>query len=192
MNKNFIRKQKIVAKAISCYDVSHMWEDVNDRPWLCPICHNVVEQIPNMEYKVRKTKSRDLVCTYDGFFIASQKFKDFCDENGYEDITFVQFPKSPKFYFFFPNKIYPLDYVRMKTQFIRYRECCGQYDAVIGRAYIYRHLTNEIEDTDFICRADYLFSSYLTKDPVVIIGKETLEKMIRYGLSGFFCDNVYE
>ena len=185
-------KLNIVAKAIICYEVPHMWEDVNERPGLCPVCHSVVEQIPNMEYKVRKTKSRDLVCTYDGFYIASQKFKDFCDENGYEDITFVQFPKSPKYYFFLPNRIYPLDYVRMKTRFIGYRECCGQFYDIVGCYNIYRCSTCDINENDFICRTKYLFSSSYIKRPRVIIGKETLDKMIKYGLSGFHTNNVYE
>lgn len=186
-----MENKKIVAKLISCNDAPHMWEKKAERPGLCPKCHNVLEQIPNLRYKVRKTKNRDLVCTYDGFHIASQKFKDFCEENGYEDVTFVQFPKSPNFYFFLPNKIYQLDYVRMKTQFIGYNECCGQYDAVIGCLF-YRHSINEIKGNDFICRADYFFAGFLNKGPIVIIGTETLDKMIKYGLSGFHCENVYE
>ena len=186
-----MEKKEIVAKAISCYEVPHMWEHKEERPGLCPVCHNVLEQIPNMGYKVKKTKSRDIVCTYDGFHIVSQKFKDFCDENGYEDITFVQFPKSPNFYFFLPNKIYPLDYARMRTQFIGYNNCCGQYDAVIG-CYFYRQLTDNVERNDFICRAEYFFADSLNKGPIIIIGTETLKKMIKYGLCGFYCHNVYE
>lgn len=186
-----MEKGKIVAKEISCNNVDHMWEHRYERPGLCPICHNVIKQIPNMEYKVRKSKGRDIVCTYDGFRIVSQKFKDFCDENGYEDITFVQFPKSPNYYYFFPNKIYPLDYVRMRTRFIGYHECCGQFDAVIGGTF-YRRSVNEDEGNDFICRAYYLYSDRYNKIPVVIIGTETLEKMIKYGLSGFHCFDVYE
>lgn len=187
-----MEKRKIVAKRISCYDAPHMWDDTDVRPGLCPICHNVLEQIPNLLYKVRKTKSRDIVCTFDGFLIVSQKFKNFCDENGYEDITFVRFFKSPKFYFFLPNRIYPLDYVRMKTQFIEYHECCGQYDAVIGCCDLYRRLVDCIKGNDFICRADYFFAGLFNKHPVVIIGTETLDKMIKYGLSGFYCHDVYE
>ena len=189
--EDYFMEKKIVAKTISCYEVPHMWEHGNERPGLCPICHNVVEQIPNIEYKVRKTKNRDLVCTYDGFYIASQKFKDFCDENDYDDIIFVQFPKSPNYYFFLPNKIYHLDYVRMKTRFIGYHECCGLYDEVIGSKF-YRSVTVESNIKDFICRSDYFFADFLNKSPIVIIGKDTLDKMIKYGLSGFYCGNVYE
>jgi hypothetical protein len=182
----------IVAKSISCNDVPHMWENGNERPGLCPICHNVLEQIPNMEYKVRKTKSRDLVVTYDGFYIVSQKFKNFCDENNYEDLTFIQLPKSPQYYFFLPRKIYKLDYVRMKTKFIGYKSCCGQYEAVCGYVNFYRDKENDIEGNDFICCADFLFAEHLIKTPIVIIGSKTLDKMIEFGLSGFHGYNVYE
>ena len=54
-SKNVI-KGNIVAKMISCNDSDHMWDHGYERPGLCPICHNVIEFIPNLEYKVRKNK----------------------------------------------------------------------------------------------------------------------------------------
>lgn len=187
-----MEKKNIVAKTISGYYVPHMWDDTDVRPGLCPICRNVLEQIPNLLYKVRKNKSRDFMGTFDGFLIVSQKFKNFCDENGYEDITFARFFKSPNFYFFCPNRIYPLDYVRMETQFIGYNECCGQYDEVVGWRDFYRRSVDCIKGNDFICRADYFFAAFFNKSPIIVIGTETLEKMIKYGLSGFYCHDVYE
>lgn len=190
-SKNVI-KGNIVAKMISCNDSDHMWDHGYERPGLCPICHNVIEFIPNLEYKVRKNKNRDLMVTYDGFHIASQKFKDFCDENGYDGLKFVQFPKSPKYYFFYPQKIYQLDYVRRKTTFGGHRSCCGLYDEVIGCLPAYKHPNNSVEGDDFICRTEFYFGGGLNATPFIIIGKETFEKMLEFGLSGFHCYNVYE
>ena len=187
-----MEKNKIIAKCIDCNDTSHMWECSKfERPGLCPVCHNVVEQIPNLEYKVRKNKRRDLMITYDGFHIASQKFKNFCDENGYENLIFIQFPKSPQYYFFIPQVTFKLDPERGKFQFGNYRECCGCYDDVT-LTYRYKCKDEKIDSNDFIRRSNYLFAGGLNAFPLIIIGTKTFEKIIEYGLSGFSCSNVYE
>jgi hypothetical protein len=38
----------------------------------------------------------------------------------------------------------------------------------------------------------YFFAGALDAYPLIIIGKDTLAKIIKYGLSGFHCLNVYE
>lgn len=39
---------------------------------------------------------------------------------------------------------------------------------------------------------DDFFLVFFNSTPLIIIGTETFEKMIEYGLSGFHCTNVYE
>lgn len=39
---------------------------------------------------------------------------------------------------------------------------------------------------------DDFFLVFFNSTPLIIIGTETFEKMIGYGLSGFHCTNVYE
>ena len=70
--------EKLVAKIVIGYDIAYMYNNEN-RPGTCPICHNIIEQIPDPLYKVPKKKG-DLFYTYDHFCIVSEKFKRFCDE----------------------------------------------------------------------------------------------------------------
>ncbi|MBQ5982019.1 MAG: hypothetical protein IJL54_07630 [Prevotella sp.] len=184
-------KEIIVAKILFCYDTPHMWENGTNRPGLCPVCHNVIEQIPNMDYIVRKNRYRDIAVTYDGFFVVSQKFKAFCDENKYDSLEFVQLPKSPSYYFFAPHKIYELDYIRRGTEFKGYHECCGRFDSIAGCSPAYKHINNNIKNDDFICRSDVFFGSDLNAGPIIIIGMRTLEKIKSYDLSGMYFKNVY-
>lgn len=102
--------EKLVAKIVIGYDIAYMYNNEN-RPGTCPICHNIIEQIPDPLYKVPKKKG-DLFYTYDHFCIVSEKFKRFCDERAYPHLTFVALTKSVGYYFFVPQDIYKLDYIR--------------------------------------------------------------------------------
>ena len=68
----------VVAKVFFCDDLNRFMYETNNFPGLCPYCHNTLQKIPNLEFKTRTRK--DIVCTYDGFYIVSEKFKSFCDE----------------------------------------------------------------------------------------------------------------
>ena len=72
--------------------------DTSDIPGLCPYCHNTLEKIPNLEFRTQTRK--DIVWTYDGFYIVSEKFKDFCEEQGLKELAFTPLKKSPGHYYF--------------------------------------------------------------------------------------------
>lgn len=101
----------MVAKILGYYDMDHMYPNKFDNPGLCPVCHNTIEQIPDVMYKVCKKKG-DVFCTYDGFTIVTEKFKQFCEDRKYPHLIFTPLVKSPGYYFFLPQDIYKLDYER--------------------------------------------------------------------------------
>ncbi len=183
--------KKIVAKEFGGYDMDHMYPNKYDNPGLCPVCHNTIEQIPNMMYKVRKRKG-DMFCTYDGFTIVTEKFKQFCEERKYPHLIFTPFVKSPGYYFFLPQDIYQLDYERRHVKFIDRRDCCGCYDEVIGATPGYKARSFSMPTNDFICRAEYLFASYGGKGPVLIAGLDTAVEMKKYGLKGIYFHDIFE
>lgn len=45
--------ETVVAKIISMPDIEYMYDNEN-RPGTCPICHNTLEKIPDVHYKVEK------------------------------------------------------------------------------------------------------------------------------------------
>lgn len=182
---------KVVAKALRCaYDTgSYMYNNINERPDCCPICHNTLKHIPN---KYSKLHSEDDICvTLDGYYIISEKFYNFCKEGNYQNLRIVPLESSKGFYFFEPMDIFGLDYELYKTKFIDKRECCGSYDEVIGPPVIKAKDYN-IESNDFIMQAKYYFGSYDKKNIIIIIGTETAKKMKDYGLKGILFKNIYD
>jgi hypothetical protein len=178
-----------VAKIIFGSDLDYMYDN-ESRPGLCPVCHNTIKKIPDLMYRVTKRKP-DLMHTYDGFCIVSEKFKGFCIEREYPNLTFIALVKSKGFYYFEPHDIYGLDYARRKVQFITKRDCCGNYDEVIGATPGYKSKDFDIGTNDFVCRAEYFFGSHGRKGPLIIIGLETVKAMKEYGLRGIYFDDIY-
>lgn len=173
--------EKLVAKIVMGHDIAHMYCNEN-RPGTCPICHNTVEKIPDSLYKVSK-KRGDFFYTYDGFCIVSEKFKRFCDERGYPNLTFVTLTKSIGYYYFMPEDIYRLDCARSRIQFINKRDCCGSYDETIGST-LYKASDFSMPTNDFICRSEYYFASYGCKFRLIIIGLDTATAMKAIGFKG--------
>jgi len=184
-------KGKVVAKILGGDDVEFMYDDKRQNPGLCPICHNALQKIPNLEYKIPKKKG-DVFFTYDAFCIVTEKFKRFCETNKYEELTFTALPKSRGYYYFEPEKIFRVDVVKRRTEFIRKRECCGQYDEVIGASPAYKAKDYYIPSDDFICISDYWFGSYEQKSPEIIVGLKTAGKMKQAGISGIYFIDVME
>jgi hypothetical protein len=129
--------------------------------------------------------------TYDEFCIVSEKFKSFCVERKYPNLTFIALVKSKGFYYFEPHDIYGLDYVRRKVRFITKRDCCGNYDEIIGTAPSYKSKDFDIGTNDFVCCSEYLFGSNGRKSPLIIIGLETVKAMKEYGLRGICFSDIY-
>ena len=184
-------KGRVVAKTLSGPDIDFMYYNHFKKPGLCPICHNLIKMIPDMNYKVKGARGRDILCTNDDFDIVSQKFKDFCDERHYEGLTFLQFPKSPNYYYFRPNLIYPIDYQRTQPIFTNKRDCCGQYDEVLtGINYKEKNFTPPSDD--FIYRSYDMYGYKFRKSPLIIIGLTTYKEMKKAKLKGLCFKDVYE
>ena len=139
--------ETVVAKTISVPDIEYMYDNEN-RPGTCPVCHNTLEKIPDIHYKVAKKKA-DILLTYDGYYIVTEKFKAFCKENKYSNVCFTKLTDSTGYYFFMPQDIYILDYIHRKT------------------------------------------GTKGCKDPLIIIGLETEQKMKAFGIKGVSYINVY-
>ena len=182
--------KKVVAKYIGGYDIGYMYQSPSLMPGLCDVCHNRLEDVPNMAYKIRKKKG-DMFCTYDHYCIVTEKFKTFCDENHYPGLKFTAITASPGFYHFMPTIVYKLDSVRSEIRFRNRRECCGAYDEV-QHSDLFTQEGFSMPNDDFICRSEYLFGSFTKKGPSIIIGLLTMRKMKSYGLRGICYFDVYE
>ena len=97
----------VVAKAVHCYDIKEMYNVPRNMPGLCPVCHNTIEKIPNLDYYTSTDK--DIAITYDGFYIVRDRFKLFCERQGYEGLRFVPLKNSLRHFYFMPEKIFQMD-----------------------------------------------------------------------------------
>lgn len=181
-------KGKVVAKMLIGSDADCMYSSPDEEPGLCPTCHNSLKKIPDLDYRMHKKKG-DFFSTDDAFCIVTEKFKSFCESNGYEGLEFTLFPKSPGYYYLEVKNVFRLD--TAITKFMNKRECCGSYDEII-RPSSYKHKEQYMATDDFICRSEYCYGSYNRKSPVIIVGTRTVGKMRQFGLSGIYFDNVRE
>lgn len=106
-------------------------------------------------------------------------------------MCFTKLTDSTGYYFFMPQDIYILDYIHRKTRFLNKRECCGSYDEIIGATPAYKLSSFSTESNDFINRSEYYFGTKGCKDPLIIIGLETEQKMKAFGIKGVSYINVY-
>lgn len=174
----------VVAKTIEPYDIDHMYDDPDKMPGLCPVCHYTIEKIPNLDYHTATTK--DIAMTYDGFFIVRDRFKRFCDEQGYENLTFIPLNKSSKHYYFMPNDIFPID---VKHTIIEHagKQCpqCGRYQWVGTGGHTLFSNCHFGSEEDFIMRLNILMGDRTQKFDTIIVGLKTAELMKQYDLKGF-------
>ena len=204
-----------MCKKISGYDIDFMYQDppkeyhagwfikeilsriINPNPkkeyhvGLCPVCGNTLEQIPDPLYQLSKKRSGDLYYTYDGFCVVSEKFKQFCDMKEYPNLTFVKLVNTHGYYYFMPNDIFEIDYIRSKTRFSNKRTCCGSWDGIWGLAK-YKDANYVLTTNDFIRRGQLLRGSQGRKSPDIIVGLKTYEDMMNYGLMGICTFDVFE
>ena len=171
----------VVAKRLAVDDLKRYMYEENDFPGLCPYCHFTLEKVPNLEFRTRTKK--DIVWTYDGFYVVSERFRRFCDEQGFKDLIFIPLRKSPGHYYFEPAMRFPIDFVN--TIFEHEGEpCpkCGNYKWFGGPHRIYSERLFE-EDDNFICRTPEYFGDRDRKFFLIIVGLKTYRLMKEYGFS---------
>jgi hypothetical protein len=151
-------------------------EKLFDLPFLpkCDKCgYRTDYRYTNKDFKLKR-RTLDVSSTYDGIAIVSLKFKEFCIRYGYENLVFIDLPKSPNFFQFY-----------VKNSFINYdaslkeRLCdkCGHYESIVGPSMQLDNFTEPLEDGFY--QSDLLFASGNEKSPIIIISPVTKEKLIK-------------
>lgn len=178
----------VVAKDLSAYDAEYMYKDWDNMPGVCPYCHSKFKSVPDINYRLRK-RIFDVYCTYDGFFIVSEKFKNFCEINKYGNIVFESF-KNKGYYFFEPQSIFLTNIFWHPFNKLGYWcDKCKHYSEVSGG--VLKDDTFILESDDFIMRTDNFRGSFESKSPEIIVGLKTMEKMKAFGLKGLVFTDVW-
>ena len=172
----------IVAKIICGPDADDMYNFYKGEkdPGLCEKCKTRLEMIPNPNYRVR-IKGRDFQNTYDGYYIVSERFKSFCEQNNYPNLSFTQ-TKTKGYYTFLPQKIYQTS-SDIGITYSHLNECCDLYSHVYVSHRLYVRDKNFIqEEDDFIARTEILYGDNSYKHYMIVIGNKTYVKMKEFGL----------
>ena len=196
------KMNKIVGHTLDGHDNgTYMYEPGDKALPLCPRCGYRLNFFPtNPDYALKKrfkpltgqsvvSKETALSCTYDHQTIVSQGFKDFCLQQGYEGLNFIEFPKDPwHFHLIITNQV-KFDSARNQPRFLEMCPTCGNYDGVItsGRALL--ELTEPLVDGFY--RTDLLFGSGDRKNPLIVVGTGTKSKLKAMNFKGLIFEPAY-
>ncbi len=156
---------------------------------ICPACGLLLNfEYHNPDLKLRRS-TFDLSHCYDVGTIVSLRFKEFCIRQNYTNVRFSAFYASQNYYqFFIDNKI-ALDTVKRDIQFVKKCKHCHRYKEVIGATPAF--LKNEEYIPDGFFTSDLFFGSDNSKNPVIIIGTETREKLQTEKIKGLWFEPIY-
>lgn len=156
--------------------------------YCCPYCHTFSQRVPNPSYIV-PPRGSDIRITLDGFYIVSQKFKDFCESNSYTGVTFYQFPLSLGHYYM--DIISPVIPIKLdKVTGASLCPYCGKQEYMHGIG-ISLFPGFKLDNDDFIARSDLELGAGDAQQYLILTGLETERKFREAKLKGLIFDNLY-
>jgi hypothetical protein len=114
-----------------------------------------------------KNSMQDFSITYDGFWIVSVKFRDFCIAQNYDDLEFEKFQSNNDYFNLKVNNVVVFDYEKRRTRFEKRCNLCGNFESIVGATPTYLLVKSPIKTG--ILRTDILFGSGNEKHSLVIV-----------------------
>ncbi|CAA0235577.1 hypothetical protein [Tenacibaculum maritimum] len=150
----------------------------------CTICNTPRNREINPRFKLGE-KRADIMHTYDGYTIVSERFKKFCEFNNYKGLSFEKLPNNENFYSFTSTNIVALDTVRRKIHFSEYCKSCNRYASIAGADPAFAKDSN-LNLEDGIYRSDIEFGYAYEQHPIFIISLNTYKKMKKEKFKGIY------
>ena len=122
-------------------------------------------------FRVRR-RDADLVATYDGYLLGSQRLRNHCVENLSPGARFVPLPGDDGFYWLRPDRIVEFDPVARQTKFERLCPDCGAFYSVAG-ATPARLKVDPASVPDGFFRTDLEFGSGPEQSPLIVVAGRT-------------------
>jgi hypothetical protein len=157
----------------------HDWRFGKDgvpHPATCPTCGRKTDpEYVNPEFKAKR-RTWDISATYDGYCLVSNRFREFCQTQGWEGMTFSSLPADKDFFVLRLANVLPFDAKRRKTRFEDPCPTCGGFYNVIGATPVFLcGVTEPIHEGFF--RSDLEFASGPEQHPLILVGVDTAEKL---------------
>ncbi|BFL83234.1 hypothetical protein LFREDSHE_16840 [Shewanella baltica] len=147
---------------------------------ICDKCHYRTDfEYVNDDFEVKR-KIYDLSSTYDGYYIASLKFKEFILREGINGVDFVALKKEPMFFAMFVRSTVQFDAEKRNSRSENLCSSCGNFESFIGAtpAYLKEALCNDI------CRTNIMFGSGNSKHPLLVVSEKLVNQLKREKIQG--------
>jgi len=147
---------------------------------VCPSCHFKTDPyFINSAFRVKRALY-DLSSTYDGYVIASLKFREACRRLHIEGADFLTLPADRRFFVVKPTSVVAFDVEARRVKFTKYCETCGLYGATAGATPAFLRA----ESTTGLSRADIFFGSGNSRGPLLIASRDAKEALSKERLAG--------
>lgn len=148
-----------------------LFSELTDIP-KCNVCgYRTDYRYHNPNFKLRR-KAYDYSSTYDGITIVSNAFKEFCEENKYDNLEFIALPKALGFFQFNVNGNL-IEYTAHRKENLC--TTCGFYESVVGPTINLEKINNPLKDGFY--QSDLWFASGNEKSPIFLIAADTFKKL---------------
>ncbi|MEZ5463567.1 hypothetical protein [Dokdonella sp.] len=164
-----------------CGSADRLFDDVGGIP-VCPVCGYKTDlYFVNPSFRVKR-RVYDLSSTYDGYNIASLKFKEACQRLKLKGVEFLPLPSDPEFFVIKPMVLTPFDSVSRKTKLEYLCAACGFYKAVAGAtpAFLLSEPESDISGTDIV------FGSGNSRGRVLITTEHAKHMLVTEKLTGLY------
>jgi len=136
----------------------------------CPHCGRKVADVPvDPGFQLRE-RGFDLSETEEGYWIASQEFKDFCDILPFSNLEFVPLPNDPGFYWFRVHSVAEYQPPADSVHHDRFCRSCHAFGAVEG---FLEPSGRSKALPEGIHRSEFEYGQGLRQRPLMLVGEKT-------------------
>ncbi|MDR6962259.1 hypothetical protein [Shewanella putrefaciens] len=162
-----------------CGSSDRLFQEVTDIP-ICFVCGYKTDLYFVNPSFCLKRRVYDLSSTYDGYYVASLKFKEACQRLQLKGFEFIALPSDPEFFVIKPTSLTPFDFVARKTRFESFCVECGFHKAVAGAtpAFLLKEPESDLLATDVV------FGSGNSRSRMLIVTESAKMLLIAEKLTG--------
>jgi len=120
-----------------------------------------------------KRRRYEFSVTYDGYDIASRRFKEFCEARAWEGIEFVALPGDPDFFWMRVENVLEVHPEHGNVEREKFCRQCGVYASIFGGPMCLKGIVSPLPDGFY--RTDVEFASGINQHPLIILGLEAGE-----------------
>ena len=157
------------------YNPFEYWESIPIKGIHCPDCYSPLDH-ETISTRV-EVRGRSDVFNADGHLIVTERFRDFCLRNGYDDVEFPCVDRKRPLFELRPTRILDVDVERSKPIFCEFCMRCGNFECYLYGQGLYLQDVNEPLPDGFY-RTDLIVGCRSGKHPIIIVAPETRKKII--------------